>query len=283
MNIQNLNWIELTAGQNLGVTVIQTTTGGQSDLDTLYGRCNLGLHVGDDSVQVHQNRAELLQTLQQKQAKLARIHWLNQVHGNTIYHVTDELTTTAVSADAHITSLPDVALSIMTADCVPVMIASDGADGNKIIAAVHAGWQGLAKNIIEKTIQKMVHQFDFMDSDTTMDEMQTVTQGWHAWVGACIAQSHYEVDSRVRDEVLATLTVSDDIANQLFVPNRDKGGHYFADLATVAALQLNACGIHNVHQSQLDSYSDNQFYSYRKQTQDRLPATGRMATLIFID
>ena len=171
----------------------------------------------------------------------------------------------------------------MTADCVPVMIATDARDDNKLIAAIHAGWQGLSKDIIAKTVQKMVHQFDFAAGDNATAEMQKVTRGWHAWIGASIAQSSYEVDSRVKDAVLSVLNVSEAVATQLFQPNADKLGHYFADLPAIAELQLKACGIHQVHKSGLDSHGDARFYSYRRQTQHQLPATGRMATLIFMD
>ena len=283
MNDDNTTWIELTQLPTTGVTVVQTMTGQPTSLDSLYGQFNLGLHVGDDSLQVHRNRAMLLQSLQTQHPTLNRIHWLNQVHGNDVYHVTDEITATAISADAHITSLPNVALAIMTADCVPIMIASGSGSDNKVVAAVHAGWQGLSKNIIATTIQKMVHQFDFIDSDNTVDEINQQTADWQAWIGASIAQSNYEVDSRVKDAVLATLDVSDEVAAKLFMPNPKRAGHYFADLPAVAQWQLNACGIQKVYQSGLDSHSDERFYSYRQQTQHQLPATGRMATLIFIE
>ena len=299
MTDNNSHWIELTHAPSQGVTVVQTLSGcgfmpsissnlsndavGQSSLNAMYGQFNLGLHVGDDSMQVHQNRAHLLQSLQHYHPALNSIHWLKQIHGNDVYQVTDKIGAAAISADAHITRLPNVALAIMTADCVPVMIATDAADDNKLIAAIHAGWQGLNKNIIAKTVQKMVHQFDFAAGDNAPAEMQKVTRGWHAWIGASIAQSSYEVDSRVKDAVLSVLNVSEAVATQLFQPNADKVGHYFADLPAIAALQLKACGIHQVHKSGLDSHGDARFYSYRRQIQHQLPATGRMATLIFMD
>ncbi len=296
------HWIELTQPPSQGVTVVQTLSGceslprkssnssnssndsvRESSSNAMYGQFNLGLHVGDNSMQVHKNRAHLLQSLQQYHPALNSVHWLNQIHGNDIYQVTDKIGTAAISADAHITRLPNVALAIMTADCVPVMIATEAADDNKLIAAIHAGWQGLNKNIIAKTVQKMVHQFDLAAGDNAPAEMHKVTRGWHAWIGASIAQSSYEVDSRVKDAVLSVLNVSEAVATQLFQPNADKVGHYFADLPAIAELQLKACGIHQVHKSGLDSHSDARFYSYRRQTQHQLPATGRMATLIFMD
>ena len=144
MTDKHSHWIELTQAPKQGVTVVQTLSGceslpskssnssksskssndavGQSSLNAVYGQFNLGLHVGDDSMQVHQNRAHLLQSLQHYHPALQSVHWLNQIHGNDIYQVTDKIGAAAISADAHITRLPNVALAIMTADCVPVMI-----------------------------------------------------------------------------------------------------------------------------------------------------------------
>lgn len=260
------------------LTVLQTTTNGTpANADSLYGGFNLGTHVNDNFNDVQANRAKLLAQIQQQHPSVNRICWLNQVHGNDVYHVTDHIDTVPVSADAHITTLADTALAIMTADCVPVMISSQ--DG-EVIGAIHAGWQGLAKDVIANTVQKMAHQISIDNQDFNADELAQITNGWQAWIGAAIGQDSYEVDSRVKEGVLSILSVDEATATQLFRPNPDKAGHYFADLTKVAELQLNACGINQVYQSGLDSYRDERFYSYRRQSQAKLPSTGRMATLI---
>lgn len=273
----NVPWLVLAETPTL--MVIQTTTNGTpATADNVYGGFNLGTHVGDDPIQVQQNRANLLSAIGQVSPTVTRIHWLNQVHGNSVYHVTEALASEAVAADAHMTTLDNTALAIMTADCVPIMLASeDGA----IIGAIHAGWQGLAKGVIGNTVQKMAHQISLDSQNLPLNQLAAVTGSWQAWVGACIAQDSYEVDSRVRNGVLASLKVDNAIADQLFRPNPAKDGHYFADLTKVAELQLNACGITNVVQSGLNSHGDARFYSYREQTQHARPATGRMATLIW--
>lgn len=260
------------------VTVIQTLTQTPTDLDTLFGDFNLGLHVSDNPINVHANRAKLLVQIRQTHPHIKRISWLNQVHGEQVYHVTDELLTSPISADAQMTTLNDTALAIMTADCVPIMI-SDSA--GKVIASVHAGWQGLAKGVIAHTVQKIAHQIAIENNQQTPSALVEMTYDWRAWVGACIAQASYEVDNRVKQQVLSALQVDERTAEQLFRPNPQKQGHYFADLANVAELQLNHCGIANVMQSELNSHSDDRFYSYRRQTQQQLNSTGRMATLIF--
>ena len=146
MTDKHSHWIELTQAPKQGVTVVQTLSGcgslprkssrssndsvGESSLNAVFGQFNLGLHVGDDSMQVHKNRAHLLQSLQHYHPALNSIHWLNQIHGNDVYQVTDKIGAAAISADAHITRLRNVALAVMTSDCVPVMIATVAADDN---------------------------------------------------------------------------------------------------------------------------------------------------------
>lgn len=265
------------------VVVLQTTTGAQpASQASPYGGFNLGLHVGDEPSGVHAHRAQLLTKIQRQYPHISRICWLNQVHGGHVVTVDDALLTQPQSADAHITARTDTALAIMTADCVPIMVVADTGDKKSTwIGAIHAGWQGLACGVIANTVAQMREQM------TAMKINQSAVH-WQAWVGACIAPQHYEVDSRVKDAVLTSMNLNDDkdvsqstLAGTLFRANPHKQGHYFADLASVAQRQLQRCGIFEVLQSNLDSYGDPRFYSYRWQTQQHLNATGRMATLIF--
>lgn len=263
------NFIELHHDK---VTVIQTTTGEMAVSDQhIFGGFNLGLHVKDNPMQVHQNRMTLLAQLQQQYPHIQQIHWLNQVHGNDVHLLIDNCCQMMVDADAHISTLAGTALAIMTADCVPIMITSEQGE---MIGAVHAGWQGLAKNVIAHTVQNM-------QQTLAKQQQSTNTRNWQAWIGACIAQQHYEVDERVKTAVLASVPIATNEIDNIFLPNPQKQGHFFANLAKVAEIQLNQCGIENVAQSALDSYADERFYSHRQQTQQNLGSTGRMATLIF--
>lgn len=261
------------------VQVLQTLQHDHLSTNNLYGSFNLGFHVRDDPQTVHQNRIQLLKTVQAEYPPIQKIHWLNQVHGNRVVDIDDfSMNLTPLSADAHFTTSTTVALAIMTADCVPVMISSSSGE---VIAGVHAGWQGLANGIIANTIIAMQNKLNKKD-----------TQYWQAWIGPCIAHQHYEVDDKIRTQVLAQLdtqlskttdTLTDEQRQRFFTSQPNKAGHYLADLATIAQVQLALCGLKldNIYQSGLDSYSNNQFYSYRQQTERGLAATGRMATLIF--
>lgn len=277
------NFIQLTDPTNK-TQIWQTTTGNlPPQKENLYGGFNLGLHVQDDPQNVHQNRTNLLASIQAKFPHIEQIHWLNQVHGDRVVDMDNlPLESQTQSADAHITTHKNIALAIMTADCVPVMLAS--ADG-EVIAGIHAGWQGLAKGIIFNTLAQMQKKSNLQSG------LQN-SENWQAWVGACIAREHYEVDERVKTQTLATLeaqlleknlALTNEQKQQFFIPKADKVGHYLADLPLITKFQLELCGLkaENIHLSGLDSYGDSRFYSYRQQTEQGLAVTGRMATLIF--
>lgn len=272
------NFIQISPNTS-PISVLQTQT---QAISSLYGTFNLGLHVKDDPQQVHHNRATLLQIFQRQHPHIQQIHWLNQVHGDRVVDIdTLPLATQAVSADAHITASKNVALAIMTADCVPIMLSSGDSESGEVIAGIHAGWQGLAKGIIAKTVTAMQEKIAVQN-----------TENWQAWVGACIAREHYEVDEKVRSQVLTRLetqlaeknhTLNEQDKARLFTPQPQKAGHYLADLPAITQFQLQLCGLkpENIHLSGLDSYDDKRFYSYRQQTDNALAFTGRMATLIF--
>ena len=126
-----------------------------------YGDFNLGFHVGDNSANVEMNRNLLLDYLPSHTA----IQWLDQVHGNTVERV-DNVRDVFI-ADASITDQKNVALAIMTADCLPIVISSIT---GKEIATIHGGWKSLNKNIIEGTVSKMT---------TPLEELCV-------WLGPCI-------------------------------------------------------------------------------------------------
>ena len=139
---------------------------------------NLGDHVGDCAINVANNRNTLLRLLTND----TKIQWFEQVHGDSVAYI-DKVSDTAIVADAAITREKNIALSIMTADCLPILLADK--NGNEI-AAIHAGWRPLAKNIIKKTI----------------NQMQTPTDELIAWLGPCIGRQSFEVGTEVRQEFI---------------------------------------------------------------------------------
>jgi polyphenol oxidase len=114
---------------------------------------------------------------------------INQVHGNDVLiidkSVQDISGISKTSADAMITNQYGIAIGILTADCVPILLADPL---KKLISVVHAGWRGTVKCIVQKTIETMVKQFG-------SDKKEIV-----AAIGPSIGQCCYKVDGVVARE-----------------------------------------------------------------------------------
>jgi len=211
-----------------------------------YQNFNLGLHVGDCSQQVLKNR----QSLQKLLPANTKIQWFEQVHGNEVVEV-QQVSTTAIVADAAITRMKNTCLAIMTADCLPILLVSKAGDE---IAAIHGGWRPLAANIIINTL----------------DKMKTPNTDVCAWLGPCISKDAFEVGSEVKAEFVQ----QGECFNSAFTAKAN--GKYLADLHTIARLQLVSHGVNQISDLSECTYANtDKYYSYRKNT-----VTGRMATLI---
>ena len=214
-----------------------------------YAEFNLARHVGDDEISVQRNRDQLRSYLQLP----AEPHWLNQTHGNDVIEIHTALSPR--DADAAYTSKPGIVCALLTADCVPILVS------NKIgteIAAIHAGWRGLAANIIAKALSRF---------KSGTDELL-------AWIGPHISAANYTVREDVRTACIDSLSIN--VADAFF-PNGDNT--WRADLEKLASILLSAAGLTEIHASKLCTYENSShFYSYR-----RAKKTGRMASLIWID
>jgi YfiH family protein len=221
-----------------------------------FNRFNLGLHVGDYPEKVLANRQNLLSLL----PKNTQIQWLEQVHGSEVLLI-ESHNKQALIADAAITRQKNIALAIMTADCLPILLtAKDGSE----IAAIHGGWKPLAKNIIANTLNKM----------STRNEDIIV------WLGPCISKQAFEVGEDVRS---AFVNQSKSFIAAFSRPTSTSDSKqnnsqlkYFADLALIAKIQLTALGVKNLQHLEHCTYNDKAaYFSYRREK-----LTGRMASII---
>ncbi len=215
------------------------------------GGLNLGSHVGDDPAAVECNRRLL------RSAVAAEPVWLTQVHGARVVDAAAGRAGEAVEADASITTESGVACAILTADCLPVLLAD--ADG-RVVGAAHAGWRGLAGGVLEATV----------------DAMRTSGAGrLLAWLGPAIGPQQFEVGADVR----GAFDHFGPQAEAAFRPAPDHPGKYLADLFALARLALMRAGVDAVAGGEHCTVSDpRHFYSFRR---DRI--TGRMASLIWIN
>jgi YfiH family protein len=211
-----------------------------------YESLNLGDHVGDDPSRVAENRRRLAAA-----AKLpAEPCWLTQVHGSAVADL--DLPGFPGPADAAVTRQPGRVCAILTADCLPIIVA---AQSGETVAAVHAGWRGLAAGVIESAVRAV---------GLPSNQLQ-------AWLGPAIGPENFEVG----DEVRSIFVSSDERTEPAFRLNHR--GRFMADLGFLARQQLKQLGILRVYGSSDCTYADSQrFFSHRR---DGL--TGRQATLIW--
>lgn len=211
-----------------------------------YHSNNLGLHVGDNETSVAANRKKLADSLNLPGEPI----WLEQIHSNHCIIVEEDANRTA---DAAITREKNTPLVIMTADCLPITLCDR--DGTEI-AAIHAGWKGLANGIIEKTLAKM----------------HSRPERLIAWIGPGICHKCYEVG----EELFQTFASRYPFTKTTF---HNKEESRYANLPRMAELILNEQGVDAVFQSAACTFElENKFYSYRRKAQ-----TGRMATLIWFN
>ncbi|PNS09325.1 peptidoglycan editing factor PgeF [Solilutibacter silvestris] len=233
------------------VRVVTTTRHGLGVSQAPFDHLNLGLRNGDTVDAALENRRLLEAALELPSSP----RWLRQVHGTAVVRFEKEGShSDEPEADASMTSTPGVVLAILTADCLPVVVAAR--DGSEI-AAAHAGWKGLSGGVLEATIAAM----------------QTSPHDCIAWLGPAAGPQAYEIGEDVRDAFLA----HDRRAESAFVPTRP--GHWLIDLYAIARQRLADAGVREVHGGTHCTITESRtFFSHRRDQR-----TGRMATLAWIE
>jgi polyphenol oxidase len=214
-----------------------------------------GFAVQDDYERIWANYARLLSCIGCPIEPPLRIH---QVHGNEVAEVEiGKNFDTGCKADALVSRDSHRAISVRTADCVPILLS--GADG-RVVAAVHAGWRGIVAGIIPAAVKTM--------TAATNQPAATLL----AAVGPCIGMDAFEVGPEVLAEFERALGSK--------APARTlAGGKGHVDLRAAARLQLLASGIGERQIESTDRCTathENEFFSHRRER----GLTGRMAAVI---
>lgn len=242
-----MEWIEPDWPAPARVRALSTTRVGGVSMGP-YAGLNLGDHVGDDPVAVVRNR----ESLRERLALPAEPRWLNQVHGCTVADSAEDQR--GCPADAIIAREPGRVCAVLTADCLPLLLTDRAGTA---VAAVHAGWRGLAEGVIEATVDRLR-----LDPEALM-----------CWLGPAIGPYAFEVGGEVRERFRQTGGRAAEVAFR-----RGAGGNWLGDLYLLARQRLKAAGIVQVYGGGLCTHGDaTRFYSYRRDG-----VTGRMASLIWI-
>lgn len=210
----------------------------------LYRGCNCGPGSADDPKAVQENRARVAAAVGVSPDHLITLY---QVHSATVIPVTAPLTAPLPQADALVTATPGLALGILTADCVPVLFASD--DG-AVIGAAHAGWKGAIGGVLGNTL-------------AAMEALGADRRSIRAAIGPCIAQMSYEVGPDFPAPFLQQAATNRDF----FHPSPTRSGHWQFDLGGYVARQLQEAGVAAVERVAQDTCrNEAEFFSYRRAT-----------------
>lgn len=211
-----------------------------------YASFNLATHVNDDSLAVATNRAMLLNQIPLPNEP----GWLQQTHSTIAVNITSDYKST--EADAGYTQEANQPCAVLTADCLPLLVCNK--QGTEV-AAIHAGWRGLANGVIESTI----HQLHSAPADLLV------------WLGPAIGPLVYEVDKTVYN----TFVHANPAAAAAFCATDAE--HWLVDLYALARQRLMQLGIYAIYGGDHCTYSETDlFYSFRRNN-----ITGRMASVIF--
>ena len=215
---------------------------------------NLRDGLGDKPGDVEHHRALLRQAMEG-----ASPVWLNQVHGAKVVRVDEGHARpgpTLLEADASVTNTPNIACTVMVADCLPVLFA---ALNGQAVGAAHAGWRGVAGGVLEATLNQVCSL-----AACKADQVR-------AWLGACIGPRQFEVGADVLDAFAANPS-----SLERFAPQAHQ--KWLADLPGLARDRLHAAGVLDVSGGTWCTVSDpERFYSFRRDG-----VTGRMAAGIWI-
>lgn len=225
---------------------VTTRAGGVSEGE--YASMNLGATSGDRPGDVERNRRIVGGLLP------AAPRWLAQVHGAEVAHL-DALAPDAIAkADAAVARRAGEVCTVLTADCMPVLLCDQA---GRRVAIAHAGWRGMSAGVIENAVRAM---------DAPAESIL-------AWMGPAIGPEAFEVGPEVREAFVA----GDPGAGTAFHSHRE--GKFLADLYALARRRLARAGVAHVHGGDFCTFRErDRFFSYRREKK-----SGRMGAFIWIE
>lgn len=272
----------------------------------VYASLNCGFGSADSTDKIAANRGIAAAALQLDQDQMAAVYQIHSADCITVDGPTANQTLAdrdqMIRADGLVTTSGNLGLTILTADCLPLLLADEE---GKVIGACHAGWRGAAGGIVANTTDAM---------------RRAGATNITALIGPTIRQPSYQVGSAMRDEVLAMVATSfRDLAAACFAPDdgtyapslgapiisNEDGPRFRFDLAGLVQYQLAACGVMTVHDCGVDTYYDQgisgeangrlsdpdskdkddfadslPFFSHRRATHTKMADCGRQISII---
>jgi polyphenol oxidase len=211
---------------------------------------NLGDHVGDDPAAVAANRARLAAAIG---LGPDRVVWMNQVHSDHVEVVDGPRDNPLADTDALVTSTPRLALAVVSADCVPVLLADARAG---VIGAVHAGRVGARDGVVARAVEAMVAEGAHEQDISVL-------------LGPAVSGRNYEVPAAMADDVEAALPGS---------RTTSSAGTPALDLRAGIACQLKTLGVSAIDIDPRCTVDEASLFSHR-----RGAPTGRLASVVWME
>ncbi|WP_328912893.1 MULTISPECIES: peptidoglycan editing factor PgeF [unclassified Streptomyces] len=211
---------------------------------------NLGGAVGDDPAAVRTNRERAAAALGRDPG---RVVWMRQVHGREVAVVDAPWGAEVPAVDALVTARADLTLAVLTADCVPVLLADPRAG---VVAAAHAGRPGLVAGVVPAVVEAMIGQ-------------GAETGRIMALLGPSVCGKCYEVPAEMRENVAAV--VPEAYAETSW-------GTPAVDVSAGVRSQLACCGVRLMDGPAVCTLESTDHFSYRRER-----VTGRLASYVWLD
>lgn len=231
----------------------------------VYESLNAGYGSKDDRSNIEENRARAAQGLNIQADALCGLY---QYHSaEVITYLDDEIPHFRPKADGMVTAREDIALSILTADCAPILLYDSQ---SRIIGACHAGWRGAVSGIIQNTVEAMC-------------TLGAVAEQITMVIGPTIQKASYQVGDDMRAQALDLARFT--AAKNCFTADTEAAGKWHFDLPAFCTLAGKESGLISMHIIDVDTYlaasgDDSTCFSHRYATHHNLTETGRLISII---
>jgi len=225
----------------------------------IYNSLNCGINSKDNKENVIQNINIVSKKLNCEKKPIVA---LNQNHGNKVVCFNNqEDIKNKIIGDAIVTTLKNVGISVLTADCVPILFYNPK---KKIVGCVHAGWKGALNGIIVNTVDK------FLELNSNTRDLVTA-------IGPCINHQHYEVGH----DFYKKFVDQNKNNQQFFIVLNDK--KYLFNIRSYINAKLIRLGINNIDHIEMDTFSNKEnFFSYRRSKKNDDKDYGRCISVIIM-
>ena len=220
----------------------------------IYKGLNCGKGSKDKKKNIHKNLKFVAKKMAIKRTNLILMH---QTHSNKVIEINRKNYRKKINADAMITQMKNLAIGVLTADCVPIIICDIK---NEIIGCIHAGWKGAFLGVVDNTVKKI--------------KRLNMNNKIYACVGPCIGKKSYEVDVKFYKKF-----VSKSWKYKIYFTNKNKTKKLF-DLRRFVTDKLLKLSVKVDHVSK-DTYADkSNFFSYRRSIKLKQKDYGRCISAV---